>query len=179
MRSVHTPRLFSMLALLTLSAALTSLVVGCAASGEAERPEGTTTFRKDRLEYFSANVDYDFYVPARTAADTLGPHPVARARYFWAEDPTFRNAQVVGGLPALRVAIAREMQGFTCPVQGRVVVEAMIDAQGQAVLPIVAGSLHPECDARVLRAFTSMTFEAGRLKGRAIAMPLTLPVTVR
>ena len=158
--------------------AIVLLGAGCASTQEAARPHAETTFRKDRLEYYSANVDYDFYVPAQAASDTLDTHPVAHARYFWGDDPTFHNAQVVGGLPALQVAMQREMKGFTCPVRGRVVVEAMIDARGQAVLPLVAGSLHPECDARVLRAFMSMTFTAARLKGRTVALPLTLPVTI-
>jgi len=154
----------------------TALYSGCAASQHAERPHADTDFTGGRAG-FDGLIAGDYYVP-QPADVHLGSLPEQPGtQYVSMGDPGFRPVGVEGGVPAVQAAVGRAAAGITCPVRGRVFVSALIDSSGTARGPRVAGGTHPTCDARALDAYRSLQFTPAQLDGRAVAMPLTIPIS--
>ena len=155
------------------SLGLLLLASGCSSSASVDRPEVETTSVEGATD-FAGVVEGGYYTPVLDGEDPASKEPIPGVRYVRRGE--YEGPSVVGGQTAIRNALSRVTSGFTCPVRGRVYVIAMISDTGDALSPRVTGSIHPDCDARALTAFTQLRFSPARSGGEAVAMPLTLPV---
>ena len=149
--------------------------VGCAASSSADRPEVETNFRQGSADY-TGLIDDDYYIPQTADTDMSNLPDRPGVRYVRVDEPGYSAVTVEGGMQAVREARSRVMSGFTCPVRGQVFVGALIDASGQSHEPRVTGGIHPDCDAKALELFNSLTYVPAQVSGQPVAMGLGLPV---
>ena len=162
--------------LTTLLSCLTlAVLAGCATSSPADRPEVETNFRQGSADW-SGLIDADYYIPQIADTDLSSLPDKPGARYVRVDEPGYSGVTVEGGMQAVREARSRVMSGFTCPVRGQVFVGALIDASGQSHSPRVTGGIHPDCDAKALELFNSLSYVPAQVGGQPVAMGLGLPV---
>ncbi len=152
-------------------AALMTLA-GCASTASV-RP-GVETDTSGPGWDFSAVYDGWIYIPSdahevsqkqEEATDPMWRY-VARERLT---NPTHKGLELV----------SRSMNGFTCPVTGRVLVAFLVSPTGDIIDPRAAGRIHPACDAQAVRAIHAMSFTPAVLDGEQVATMMTLPINFR
>ena len=95
------------------------------------------------------------------------------------QQPQFRGGQTAL-LKYLQENIKYPPKAFKDSIQGRVVVELLIDSLGYVGEVKVARSVNEELDAEAVRVVKTLPrFAPGRLYGKAVSMWYTLPVTFK
>jgi protein TonB len=64
-------------------------------------------------------------------------------------------------------------------VEGRVIVQFVVDEQGNVVDPFVVRGIGAGCDEEAVKAVRTLKFTPGRQRGRPVKVQMTLPVTFR
>lgn len=65
-------------------------------------------------------------------------------------------------------------------IQGRVIVQFVIDKTGKAINPVIKKSVSPELDAEAIRVVNAMPrWTPGRQRGKAVSVKFTIPVQFR
>ncbi|MEX0681168.1 MAG: energy transducer TonB [Balneolales bacterium] len=64
-------------------------------------------------------------------------------------------------------------------IEGRVIVQFVIDEQGNVVDPVVVRGIGGGCDEAALAAVRRLTFTPGRQRGRAVKVRYSLPIVFR
>lgn len=65
-------------------------------------------------------------------------------------------------------------------IQGRVIVQFVIDKTGKVINPVIKRSVSPELDAEAIRVVNAMPlWTPGRQKGKAVSVKFTIPVQFR
>ncbi len=64
-------------------------------------------------------------------------------------------------------------------VEGRVIVQFVVDEQGNVVDPFVVRGIGAGCDEEAVKAVRTLKFKPGKQRGRAVKVQMTLPVTFR
>lgn len=96
------------------------------------------------------------------------------------EPGTFRAVEempaLVGGLAALYEHIVYPEAARRAGLEGRVVVQFVVDAEGRVTEASVLRGVHPLLDEAALAAVRSATFTPGRQRGKAVRVRMSLPV---
>ncbi len=89
-------------------------------------------------------------------------------------------------LPTMPEAMRSLQASITYPeiakragVEGRVIVQFVVDEQGKVVDPFVVRGIGAGCDEEAVKAVRTLKFKPGKQRGRAVKVQMTLPVTFR
>jgi protein TonB len=84
--------------------------------------------------------------------------------------------EIKGGLGAYYINIVYPQSAIDAGVQGRLVLDFVVEADGRASNVEIYKSLHPMCDSAAVNALRKTLFMPGRSGGQAVAVKMRLPV---
>lgn len=87
--------------------------------------------------------------------------------------------ELVGGLGALMNALVYPEVARRAGLEGTVIVQVIVDAQGQPTQPNVVKSVNEILDDAAVEAVMKQTFVPGRQRSRPVAVSVTIPVHFR
>lgn len=90
-----------------------------------------------------------------------------------------RMPEPVGGMRAIYEAIRYPQAAKDAGVEGRVVVQFIVDEQGKVIDPKIIRGIGGGCDEAALAAVQSVTFTPGMQRGRAVKVQMNLPIVFR
>jgi TonB family protein len=82
-------------------------------------------------------------------------------------------------LDALQDALVYPELAQRAGVEGRVIVQFVVDERGQAVDPVVVRGIGAGADEEAIRLIRTLRFTPGSQRGQAVKVQMTLPVTFR
>ena len=86
---------------------------------------------------------------------------------------------LVGGLEGLQARVRYPEQAIRAQIEGRVVVQFVVDERGQVIDPVAVQSPSPLLSQAATEAVRASTFEPGQQRGRAVRVRFAVPVTFR
>ena len=86
---------------------------------------------------------------------------------------------LIGGIAAVQSQIVYPPLGLKAGIEGRVIVQFVIDKNGQVLNPTVVRGIGGGCDEEAVRAVLIAKFQPGLQRGRPVAVRYTLPITFR
>ena len=87
--------------------------------------------------------------------------------------------ELVGGMSALQESISYPETAKEAGIQGRVIVQFIVDEDGNVTNPKVIRGVHEALNQAALDAVTAQEFEPGKADGEAVKVQMSLPVTFR
>ena len=87
--------------------------------------------------------------------------------------------EIIGGLEAIMKEISYPQMAKKAGVEGRVMVQFVVDKTGALTNPVVVRSLGAGCDEEVLRALGKMKFKPGKQRGVPVSVRMTIPITFK
>ena len=87
--------------------------------------------------------------------------------------------ELIGGLEAIQQDLQYPKIAKMAGIEGRVLIEFTVDAQGKVVNPKVIRGIGAGCDEEALRALQVATFKPGIQDGKAVPVKMSIPVTFR
>lgn len=90
-----------------------------------------------------------------------------------------RMPELVGGIGALQKKVTYPEIARMAGIEGRVIIEFVIDERGNVTNPKVVRGIGGGCDEEALRAVSEVKFKPGMQRGRPVKVRYTLPVTFR
>ena len=144
-----------------------------------------------RLEIFGIEIievqkleAHEHKAPA-AALPVLRPRPAPRAPLLPTEPeeptPVFveEMPELIGGLAALQRKIRYPVIARKAGVEGRVILQFIIDEQGRVSESKVVRSIGAGCSEEALRVLQTMRFRPGKQRGKPVKVKMSLPVTFR
>ena len=95
--------------------------------------------------------------------------------YMVAEDPP----ELSGGMKALQKSIQYPEMAKEAGIEGRVIVQFIVDKDGAVTNPTVAQGVHEQLNEAALEAVKQQAFSPGRQDGEPLKVQMSLPVTFR
>ena len=86
---------------------------------------------------------------------------------------------LIGGVAALQSAAEYPEAARRAGIEGRVIVQFVVDERGNVVTPAVVRSPHDLLSQAALDAVERVSFEPGQQRGRPVKVQFTVPVTFR
>ena len=87
--------------------------------------------------------------------------------------------QLIGGLGSLQKKIRYPEIAKKAGVEGRVIVQFVVDEQGRVVDPVVVRGIGAGCDEEAVRAVSQARFKPGRQRGKPVKVKMSLPITFK
>jgi protein TonB len=87
--------------------------------------------------------------------------------------------ELIGGLAAIQKQIKYPEIAKKAGVEGRVIVQFIVDEQGSVVDPHVVRGIGAGCDEEAVRAVQQAKFEPGKQRGKAVKVKMSLPITFK
>lgn len=87
--------------------------------------------------------------------------------------------ELVGGMKALQASITYPEMAKEAGIEGRVIVQFVVDEDGTVTNPKVARGAHKLLNEAALSAVKEQTFKPGTTDGRPVPVQMSLPVTFR
>lgn len=84
-----------------------------------------------------------------------------------------------GGVAGLQARLRYPEDARQAEIEGRVIVQFVVDRQGQVIAPQVIRSIHPSLDMEALRIVRTTSFTPGRQGGNRVCVRVSLPLTFR
>lgn len=112
---------------------------------------------------------------------TLPPPPPPASAEAEEDEPEFfvsveQMPYIIGGMDALYRALEYPELARRAGIEGRVVVQFIIDEKGNVHNPRVVRGAGAGLDEAAVRAIMQISFEPGRQRGRAVPVQYTIPV---
>jgi len=85
--------------------------------------------------------------------------------------------ELVGGMSALQESISYPETAKEAGIQGRVIVQFIVDEDGNVTNPKVIRGVHKVLDQAALDAVKAQEFKPGQQRGEAVKVQMSLPVT--
>jgi len=85
--------------------------------------------------------------------------------------------ELIGGLGALQQKIEYPAMASKAGIEGRVIVQFIIDENGDVTSPTVVRGRHPLLDEEALRVIRTAKFTPGRQRGQAVKVQMALPIS--
>ena len=86
---------------------------------------------------------------------------------------------LVGGIDGLQARVRYPQRAIQAEIEGRVVVQFVVDERGRVVDPVAVQSPSPLLSQAAIEAVRASTFEPGQQQGRAVRVRFAVPVTFR
>lgn len=93
--------------------------------------------------------------------------------------PSGQRPQIIGGRGSFYLQIAYPEEARRQGIQGRVILDFIVDTDGQTRNIRVVKSLHPLCDSSAVAALERTRFVPGRHNGQKVPVRMRLPVRFR
>jgi TonB family protein len=90
-----------------------------------------------------------------------------------------RMPELLGGLASIQRAVRYPALAKKAGIEGRVIVQFVVDEQGRVVDPVVARGLGAGCDEEAVRAVRRARFKPGERRGKPVKVKMSLPVVFR
>ncbi len=87
--------------------------------------------------------------------------------------------QLIGGLGSLQKKIRYPEIAKKAGVEGRVIVQFVVDEQGRVVDPVVVRGIGAGCDEEAIRAVSQARFKPGKQRGKPVKVKMSLPITFK
>lgn len=130
-------------------------------------------------------LDFDATLDLNASLETDGPPPEAapppEPQEDEGEDEIFVVVEddpvLIGGLKGLQGEIEYPEMARNAGIDGRVIVQFIVDENGDVINPTVVRGRHPSLDKEALRVIRQAQFEPGRQRGNAVKVQMALPIT--
>lgn len=90
-----------------------------------------------------------------------------------------QRPELIGGLDSLRQHIQYPEEARAAGIEGRVLVQFVVDERGRVIDPKVVRGLGYGLDAEALRVIQQARFRPGMKQGRSVKVQMSLPITFR
>lgn len=87
--------------------------------------------------------------------------------------------ELIGGLAAIQKKITYPEIAKKAGVEGRVIVQFVVDEQGNVADPQVVRGIGAGCDEEAVRAVQQAKFTPGQQRGKAVKVKMSLPITFK
>ena len=87
--------------------------------------------------------------------------------------------ELIGGLGGLQKKITYPAIAKKANVEGRVIVQFVVDEQGNVINPVVVRELGAGCDEEALKAVSQAKFKPGKQRGQPVKVKMSLPITFK
>ena len=87
--------------------------------------------------------------------------------------------ELIGGLPELQKLITYPEIAKKAGVEGRVIVQFVVNEQGAVVDPVVVRGIGAGCDEEAIRAVQQARFTPGKQRGKPVRVKMSLPITFK
>ena len=87
--------------------------------------------------------------------------------------------ELIGGLGDLQKKIRYPEIAKKAGVEGRVIVQFVVNETGQVTDPVVVRGIGAGCDEEAIRAVRSATFKPGKQRGKPVKVKMSLPITFK
>lgn len=87
--------------------------------------------------------------------------------------------ELIGGLAAIQSQIKYPPIAKKAGVEGRVIVQFVVNEQGKVVDPVVVRGIGAGCDEEALRAVSQANFKPGKQRGKPVKVKMSLPITFK
>ena len=110
------------------------------------------------------------------ASPDLPPPPPAPAEEFVVVE---RMPELIGGLASIQRAVRYPDLAKKAGIEGRVIVQFVVDERGRVVDPVVVRGLGAGCDEAAVRAVSRARFRPGTRHGKPVKVKMSVPITFR
>lgn len=86
---------------------------------------------------------------------------------------------LIGGIQGVQKSIVYPELALKVGIEGRVVVQFVVDRDGKVVNPVVMRGIGGGCDEEAIRAVKLAKFQPGMQRGRPVAVRYSLPITFK
>ena len=125
-------------------------------------------------------IDLDAELDMDAAMMELPPPP---PRMIEEEEEIFvvveQMPELVGGLAAVHKHITYPEMARKAGIEGRVVVQFIIDKEGNVLDPVVVRGIGGGCDEEAINAVKQIKFVPGRQRGKPVSVRYSLPVSFK
>ncbi|WP_259253912.1 energy transducer TonB [Salinibacter ruber] len=92
-----------------------------------------------------------------------------------------KQPELIGGVKALQESVEERYpeSAKDSGIEGRVIVQFVVDKQGNVQDPRVTRSVHKQLDEAAIEAVREQKFKPGRQRGEPVNVQMSLPVTFR
>ncbi len=87
--------------------------------------------------------------------------------------------ELIGGLAAIQKKISYPEIAKKAGVEGRVIVQFVVDENGAVLDPQVVRGIGAGCDEEAVRAVRQAQFQPGKQRGKAVKVKMSLPITFK
>ncbi|ABC45602.1 TonB [Salinibacter ruber DSM 13855] len=87
--------------------------------------------------------------------------------------------ELVGGMRALQQSVEYPEFAKKAGIEGRVIVQFVVDEQGNVKNPKVTRGVHKLLNEEAVKAVKEQSFKPGKQRGQAVKVQMSLPVTFR
>lgn len=119
-------------------------------------------------------------------SDTAGPSlsgnvegPTAAAQSGLSYNDVDTPPELVGGMPAVQESITYPEMAKEAGIEGRVIVQFVVDEKGNVTAPTVQRGAHELLNEAALDAVKPQSFTPGKKEGEPVPVQMSLPVTFR
>jgi len=134
-------------------------------------------------ESLDLDATLDFDEPVSSMPGPPPPPPPDQAEEEAPEVEVFviveQMPELIGGLAALQQKIVYPEIAKKAGVEGRVIVQFVVDESGAVVDPFVVRGIGAGCDEEAIKAVQQARFTPGKQRGKAVRVKMSLPVTFR
>ncbi len=130
---------------------------------------------EEEIIFMSSELDIDDYNPISLPA----PPPVENEEkddemqvFVVVEQPPV----LIGGYKALQKNVKYPDFAVSASIEGKVIVQFIIDANGNVKNPFVVRGIGAGCDEEALRVIKTAKFKPGMQRGKAVAVEFTIPI---
>jgi len=87
--------------------------------------------------------------------------------------------KLIGGLGEIQKKIRYPEMARKAGVEGRVILQFIVDENGNVTEPVVIRGIGAGCDKEALRVVRQAKFKPGRQRGKAVKVKMSLPITFK
>jgi protein TonB len=87
--------------------------------------------------------------------------------------------ELIGGLGGIQKKISYPPIAKKAGVEGRVIVQFVVNESGDVVDPVVVRGIGAGCDEEAIRAVSQAKFKPGKQRGKAVRVKMSLPITFK
>ena len=87
--------------------------------------------------------------------------------------------ELIGGMKSLQQSVDYPDFAKKAGIEGRVIVQFVVDEQGNVVDPKVTRGVHKLLNEEAIKAVKEQKFKPGKQRGQAVKVQMSLPVTFR
>lgn len=133
---------------------------------------------EDEIINLDAEIDFDAVIelpPPPPQADFIVEEEEEEEIFVVVEQPPI----LLGGIQSVQNRVVYPEMAIKAGIEGRVVVQFVIDKQGNVIDPVVVRGIGGGCDEEAVRAVRTAQFKPGFQRGVPVSVRYTIPITFK